>query len=45
MKFSAENIREGKITINNGDKGQDNLLLEISDFDKSTKPKKAYQKK
>ena len=35
----------GKITLGNADEDQNNLLFEIAEFNKNTKPKKRREKK
>ena len=45
IKASARDIYEGKITIEEADKYQTNLLVEIMNFRKNTKPKSQGKKR
>ena len=45
IRTFGKNICAGKITLNNADKDQSNLLLEIIDFNKNTKPRNSSNKK
>ena len=45
IRTFGKNICAGKITLNNADKDQINLLLEIIDFNKNTKPRNSSNKK
>ena len=44
IKYFAKNIFNGKITLNNADKGESNLWIEIMNFKKNPKPKNPEKK-